>query len=89
MSPYERRVREFAYRIWESEGRPVGHEYRHWEMACKLVDECEALEGSSLNSARQNPEQLSPTVKIQRKPSLADKKQPARKKSTLSAKAKR
>lgn len=33
----ESRIREFAYQIWESEGRPVGHEARHWEMACKLA----------------------------------------------------
>ena len=38
MNTYEQRVKEFAYQIWESEGRPVGHEYRHWEMACKLAE---------------------------------------------------
>jgi hypothetical protein len=38
MNNYEQRVREFAYQIWESEGRPSGNEYRHWEMACKLAD---------------------------------------------------
>jgi hypothetical protein len=35
MNKYEQRVQELAYQIWESEGRPVGHEYRHWEMAYK------------------------------------------------------
>lgn len=38
MNSYEQRVKEFAYQIWESEGRPEGHEYRHWEMACKLAE---------------------------------------------------
>lgn len=38
MNTHEQRVREFAYQIWESEGRPVGHEYRHWEMANKLAE---------------------------------------------------
>lgn len=33
----EQQVREFAYQIWESEGRPFGHSERHWEMACKLA----------------------------------------------------
>lgn len=33
---YEQRIREFAHQIWESEGCPTGHEYRHWEMACTL-----------------------------------------------------
>jgi hypothetical protein len=38
MNINEHRVREFAYQIWESEGRPNGQEERHWEMACKLAD---------------------------------------------------
>ncbi|MDF3012135.1 MAG: hypothetical protein K0Q78_339 [Cellvibrio sp.] len=38
MTPLERRIRELAYQIWESEGRPSGEEYRHWEMACKLAE---------------------------------------------------
>lgn len=37
MTENEDRVREFAYQIWESEGRPAGHEARHWEMATKLA----------------------------------------------------
>ncbi len=42
MSVEEKRIREFAYQIWESEGKPEGHEERHWEMARKLA-EAEAL----------------------------------------------
>ena len=42
MSTDDKRIREFAYQIWESEGKPVGQEARHWEMACKLA-EAEAL----------------------------------------------
>lgn len=42
MSTDDKRVREFAYQIWESEGKPVGQEARHWEMARKLA-EAEAL----------------------------------------------
>lgn len=42
MSVEEKRIREFAYQIWESEGKPEGHEARHWEMARKLA-EAEAL----------------------------------------------
>ncbi|WP_237882454.1 DUF2934 domain-containing protein [Pseudomonas sp. PGPR40] len=42
MSTDDKRIREFAYQIWESEGKPVGQEKRHWEMACKLA-EAEAL----------------------------------------------
>lgn len=42
MSVEEKRIREFAYQIWESEGQPEGQEARHWEMARKLA-EAEAL----------------------------------------------
>ena len=42
MSTDEKRIREFAYQIWESEGKPEGQEARHWEMARKLA-EAEAL----------------------------------------------
>lgn len=37
MNINEQRVREFAYQIWESEGRPCGHSDRHWAMASKLA----------------------------------------------------
>jgi hypothetical protein len=42
MSADEKRIRDFAYQIWESEGKPSGHDERHWEMARKLA-EAEAL----------------------------------------------
>ncbi|UAW97742.1 DUF2934 domain-containing protein [Halopseudomonas nanhaiensis] len=32
------RVRQLAYQIWESEGKPEGQEARHWEMARKLAE---------------------------------------------------
>ncbi len=37
MSINEQRIREFAYQIWESEGKPHGHSDRHWDMAHKLA----------------------------------------------------
>ena len=33
----EQRIRELAYQIWESEGKPTGQEDRHWAMASKLA----------------------------------------------------
>ena len=42
MSINDKRIREFAYQIWESEGKPEGQDARHWEMARKLA-EAEAL----------------------------------------------
>ncbi|WP_462383483.1 DUF2934 domain-containing protein [Pseudomonas sp. Marseille-QA0892] len=38
MSVDERRVKELAYQIWESEGRPHGHDSRHWDQARKLAE---------------------------------------------------
>lgn len=38
MNTDEKRIREFAYEIWEAEGKPEGQEARHWEMARKLLD---------------------------------------------------
>jgi len=38
MSTDDKRIREFAYQIWESEGKPEGQEARHWEMARKLAE---------------------------------------------------
>lgn len=38
MNTHEQRISELANQIWESEGRPVGQDYRHWEMACKQLE---------------------------------------------------
>ncbi|ARS48970.1 MULTISPECIES: DUF2934 domain-containing protein [Pseudomonadaceae] len=38
MKTDEQRIREFAFQIWESEGRPQGQHERHWQMACKLAE---------------------------------------------------
>ncbi|MHC8320547.1 DUF2934 domain-containing protein [Pseudomonas sp. GB2N2] len=50
MSTEDKRIREFAYQIWESEGKPEGHDSRHWEMARKLA-EAEALAPSKSSKA--------------------------------------
>ncbi|MHC8400892.1 DUF2934 domain-containing protein [Pseudomonas sp. MDT1-17] len=50
MSTNDKRIREFAYQIWESEGKPEGQEARHWEMARKLA-EAEALAPSKAPKA--------------------------------------
>jgi hypothetical protein len=33
MSTEDKRIRELAHQIWESEGKPHGEDARHWEMA--------------------------------------------------------
>nr|WP_298146059.1 DUF2934 domain-containing protein [uncultured Pseudomonas sp.] len=38
MSIDEQRIRDFAYQIWEAEGKPEGQAARHWSMACKLAE---------------------------------------------------
>jgi hypothetical protein len=36
---HENRIRDLAYQIWESEGRPHGQDARHWDLASKLTAE--------------------------------------------------
>ena len=38
MSLDEHRIRELAYRIWESEGRPEGDHLRHWHQAREQME---------------------------------------------------
>lgn len=34
----EKRISDFAYSIWRSEGEPEGEDARHWETARKLAE---------------------------------------------------
>lgn len=34
----EKRINDFAYQIWQSEGEPEGQADRHWEMARTLAE---------------------------------------------------
>jgi Protein of unknown function (DUF2934) len=47
----EQRIREHAYQIWVSEGRPQGRAEAHWEMARELV----AIEDSQRSATKPNP----------------------------------
>ncbi|MEN5092547.1 DUF2934 domain-containing protein [Pseudomonas protegens] len=68
MSTDDKRIREFAYQIWESEGKPEGHEARHWEMARKLA-EAEALAPSQPpKTAKAKPATAKPASKSASKP---------------------
>jgi hypothetical protein len=44
---HEQRVRERAYHLWETEGRPHGRDVEYWERARELVD-MEESAGSGL-----------------------------------------
>jgi hypothetical protein len=46
----EQSIRDHAYQIWESEGRPIGHDFRHWEMACKLIEGMNNKDSETLGS---------------------------------------
>lgn len=86
MSTDEKRIREFAYQIWESEGQPEGQEARHWEMARKLA-EAEALAPSKPATAKAKPKAAAApkaaarsTAKPAVKPVAAKPTEPAAKK---------
>jgi hypothetical protein len=40
----EYRIREFAYKIWEAEGRPEGEGERHWATAIELLHSISAAD---------------------------------------------
>ncbi|MBH3428359.1 DUF2934 domain-containing protein [Pseudomonas alkylphenolica] len=71
MSIEEKRIREFAYQIWESEGKPEGQESRHWDMARKLA-EAESLAPKA-----------TPRKAKAKSPTLAQPAQPASKPVTV------
>lgn len=43
MDDREELIRQRAYAIWESEGRPEGADQRHWEQASRELAERERL----------------------------------------------
>jgi hypothetical protein len=43
MSDREQEIRQRAYQIWESEGRPEGCESEHWERACREIGAADPL----------------------------------------------
>ncbi|MGH8381252.1 DUF2934 domain-containing protein [Pseudomonas sp.] len=76
MSIEEKRIREFAYQIWESEGKPEGQESRHWEMARKLT-EAEALAPRA--TPRKAKAKPAAPVEPQSKPAAAKKPRASKK----------
>jgi hypothetical protein len=53
----ENRVRERAYKIWESEGRPEGLADRHWNMACEYEDSAQDDQADSYSTLGQDSDQ--------------------------------
>ncbi|HEV8493479.1 MAG TPA: DUF2934 domain-containing protein [Candidatus Angelobacter sp.] len=58
---HENRIRDLAYQIWESEGRPHGQDARHWNLASKLAAE-------DVESGFANPGFDSPTQAVSETP---------------------
>ncbi|QMV61005.1 DUF2934 domain-containing protein [Pseudomonas berkeleyensis] len=69
MNTDEQRIREFAFQIWESEGRPHGQHERHWMMARKLAE----AESQAQLSAVPKPRRISKPKTVP----LSEAEQPA------------
>jgi hypothetical protein len=50
MASNEHKIRELAYYLWLSEGKPEGQSDRHWEVATKMVAEQNEHDQSSKRS---------------------------------------
>lgn len=81
MSTNEKRIREFAYQIWESEGQPQGQEARHWEMAHKLA-QAEALAPTKAETSKAPKASAKPAAKPVAKEAAAKKPRAPRKPAT-------
>ncbi len=64
MNTHEQRIREFAYQIWESEGKPHGHTERHWNMACKLAQTHAASEQQEVANSTEPAPSVEPITPI-------------------------
>ena len=76
MSTEDKRIRELAHQIWESEGKPHGEDARHWEMARKLA-EAEALTPSKPKPAAKSKTPPKPAAKAKPAAPAASKPAPA------------
>ena len=49
----DHRIRERAYHLWESDGKPLGHDVEYWERARELI----GMEESAGSGLLPNPDQ--------------------------------
>lgn len=54
----EQRIREVAYSLWESEGKPPGRDLDYWERASDLVGIEESAGAGLLPNPQNHPESL-------------------------------
>lgn len=64
MNTHEQRIREFAYQIWESEGKPHGQTERHWDMARKLAETHAASEQQEVAGSTEPAPSVEPITPI-------------------------
>lgn len=57
----DQHIREFAYYLWISEGKPQGQERRHWEIATRMANESH-LTGKSLQKRSIDPSEAKGTI---------------------------
>lgn len=50
MASNEDNIRELAYYLWISEGKPEGQSHRHWNIATRMVEEQHRLGKASNRS---------------------------------------
>jgi hypothetical protein len=43
----EQQIRDIAYAIWQSEGRPDGRDHAHWQQAEQQIDRATSVESTS------------------------------------------
>ncbi len=53
---YEQRVRERAYHLWESEGKPFGRDIEYWERARELIGMEESAGSGLLPASASTPD---------------------------------
>lgn len=73
MSIDEKRVREFAFQIWESEGKPEGQAERHWQMAIKLAESEASAPAASKSVKGKTLAAPNPAIPTTKKPAKAEK----------------
>ncbi|MEN0108818.1 MAG: DUF2934 domain-containing protein, partial [Pseudomonas sp.] len=77
MSIDEKRVREFAFQIWESEGKPEGQAERHWQMAVKLAASEAGVPAASKTVKGKTLVAPNPAIPAAKKPAKAKAEKPA------------
>lgn len=63
----ETRVRERAYKIWESEGKPEGCAEKHWSMACEYEEASQDPQADSYETLGQEDPYLVSDIQPKKK----------------------